>query len=126
MSACTTDFSNGQLTGEYYYKLSSKRTRSKEVQVIPWVLADSNYSKVPPGSRTETGRTVFVGALHGMLNAEALANIMNDLFGGVTFAGIDTDKYKYPIGESHRLTYLGRVGLGWDGCKLETTKCKLP
>jgi hypothetical protein len=36
--------------------------------------------------------TVFVGALHGMLNAEGLAHIFNDLFGGVVYAGIDTDK----------------------------------
>lgn len=43
---------------------------------------------------------MFVGALHGMLNAEALASIMNDLFGGVVYAGIDTDKHKYPIGEN--------------------------
>lgn len=40
-----------------------------------------------------------MGALHGMLNAEALAAILNDLFGGVVYAGIDTDKHKYPIGE---------------------------
>ena len=30
---------------------------------------------------------------------EALATIMNDLFDGVIYAGIDTDKHKYPIGE---------------------------
>lgn len=33
-----------------------------------------------------------MGALHGMLNAEALAAILSDLFGGVVYAGIDTDK----------------------------------
>lgn len=33
-----------------------------------------------------------------MITAEVLANVMNDLFGGVVYAGIDTDKYKYPIG----------------------------
>jgi cytoplasmic polyadenylation element-binding protein len=38
--------------------------------------------------------TVFVGALHGMLNAEGLAHIFNDLFGGVVYAGIDTDKVR--------------------------------
>lgn len=32
-----------------------------------------------------------MGALHGMPNAEALAAILNDLFGGVVYAGIDTD-----------------------------------
>ena len=63
---------------------------------------------------------MFVGALHGMLSAECLANIFQDLFkgkfkkyislwinfflnskfsiAGVVYAGIDTDKYKYPIG----------------------------
>merc|ERR1711972_1313501 len=49
-------------------------------------------------------KTVFVGALHGMLNAEGLATIFGDLFGGVVYAGIDTDKHKYPIG-SGRVTF---------------------
>ncbi len=70
-----------------------------QVQVIPWVISDSNYVRCP-AQRLDPSKTVFVGALHGMLNAEALASIMNDLFGGVMYAGIDTDKHKYPIGES--------------------------
>lgn len=69
-----------------------------QVQVIPWVISDSNYVRCP-AQRLDPSKTVFVGALHGMLNAEALASIMNDLFGGVMYAGIDTDKHKYPIGE---------------------------
>lgn len=68
------------------------------MQVIPWVISDSNYVRCP-AQRLDPSKTVFVGALHGMLNAEALASIMNDLFGGVMYAGIDTDKHKYPIGE---------------------------
>ena len=32
---------------------------------------------------------------------EGLAYIMNELFGGVVYAGIDTDKHRYPIGECH-------------------------
>jgi len=67
--------------------------------VIPWVISDSNYVRCP-AQRLDPSKTVFVGALHGMLNAEALASIMNDLFGGVMYAGIDTDKHKYPIGEA--------------------------
>ena len=35
---------------------------------------------------------------------EALCQIMNDLFDGVIYAGIDTDKHKYPIG-SGRVTF---------------------
>uniref|UniRef100_A0A2A4JLJ0 RRM domain-containing protein n=1 Tax=Heliothis virescens TaxID=7102 RepID=A0A2A4JLJ0_HELVI len=88
---------------DWYYRMGSRKMRSKEVQVIPWALSDSNW--VCGGSvRLEARRTVFVGALHGMLSASALATIMNDLFSGVVYAGIDTDKYKYPIG-SGRVTF---------------------
>ena len=123
LQACTHDYSNG---GSWYYKISSRRMRSKEVQVIPWMLSDSNYVRSPT-QRLDPQKTVFVGALHGMksallfficklnnfciflllpgmLNAEGLAHIMNDLFNGVLYAGIDTDKYKYPIG-SGRVTF---------------------
>lgn len=93
--SCTQDFGSG--SGAWYYKISSKRMRNKEVQVIPWVIADSTYVRCP-ATRLDSGKTVFVGALHGMLSAEALANIFQDLFKGVVYAGIDTDKYKYPIG----------------------------
>jgi cytoplasmic polyadenylation element-binding protein len=69
------------------------------VQVIPWVLSDSNCVK-QLSQRLDPKKTVFVGALHGMLNAEGLAHVMNDLFGNVVYAGVDTDKHKYPIGTS--------------------------
>lgn len=36
--------------------------------------------------------------------AETLAKIMDDLFGGVVYVGIDFDKYKYPTG-SGRVTF---------------------
>ncbi|GFS09195.1 cytoplasmic polyadenylation element-binding protein [Elysia marginata] len=72
--------------------------RSKEVQVIPWIISDSNHV-FQSSQRLESNKTVFVGALHGMITAEALGNIMKDLFGNVIYAGIDTDKHKYPIGE---------------------------
>jgi len=100
LAACTHDFSMG---GKYYYNLSSKKIRGKEVQVIPWVLSDANYVKCP-SQRLDPTKTVFVGALHGMLTAEGLAQIMNDLFGGVVYVGIDTDRHKYPIG-SARVTF---------------------
>lgn len=75
--------------------------RSKEVQIIPWVTSDSNYMRVP-SARLDANKTIFVGALHGMLTAEGLAKVMNDLFDNVLYCGIDTDKYKYPIGEESR------------------------
>ncbi|KAG8145004.1 hypothetical protein E2320_013388 [Naja naja] len=100
---CSRDMLSPSGLSEYYFKMSSRRMRCKEVQVIPWVLADSNFVRSPT-QRLDPGKTVFVGALHGMMNAEALAGILNDLFGGVIYAGIDTDKHKYPIG-SGRVTF---------------------
>ncbi|XP_066557812.1 cytoplasmic polyadenylation element-binding protein 1a isoform X2 [Amia ocellicauda] len=103
LQACTQDLLNPDDLSEYYFKMSSRRMRCKDVQVIPWVISDSNFVRCP-SQRLDPSKTVFVGALHGMLNAEALASIMNDLFGGVMYAGIDTDKHKYPIG-SGRVTF---------------------
>jgi len=73
------------------------------VQIIPWALCDGNSIRCP-SPKLDPSRTVFVGGLHGLINADALAHIMDDLFGGVVYAGIDTDKYKYPIGK-YLLTY---------------------
>lgn len=101
-SLCSSSIS-GNTNGNYYYKISSKRIKEKEVEVIPWIIGDSNYIK-NTNQKLDSTKTVFVGALHGKLTAEALAKIMNDLFDGVVYAGIDTDKYKYPIG-SGRVTF---------------------
>ena len=68
------------------------------MQIIPWALCDGNSIRCP-SPKLDPSRTVFVGGLHGLINADALAHIMDDLFGGVVYAGIDTDKYKYPIGK---------------------------
>jgi len=97
LHACTQDFGSGSHPEKYFYHLSSRKMRFKEVQVIPWCLADSNYIR-HSSSRPDMQRTVFVGALHGMLTAEGLAKIMNDLFDGVVYVGIDSDKHKYPLG----------------------------
>ncbi|OUC47026.1 hypothetical protein D917_07246 [Trichinella nativa] len=95
---CMRDYSRD---GEWYFKLNSRRMHAREVrqvQIIPWVIQDSNYVKTAGGERLDPQKTIFVGALHGMVTAEILATVMNDLFDGVVYAGIDTDKYKYPIG----------------------------
>ena len=68
------------------------------MQVIPWIISDSNFV-LSASHRLELDKTVFVGALHGMLTAEDLALVLDNLFGNVVYSGIDTDKYKYPIGE---------------------------
>jgi len=100
LSKCGQDYTSRD---SYYYKISSRRMRAKEVQIIPWVISDSNYVKCA-APRLDPQKTVFVGALHGMMTAQGLAMIFQDLFGGVVYAGLDTDKYKYPIG-SGRVTF---------------------
>ena len=54
----------------------------QEVQIIPWVLSDSNFVRCS-SPRLDPQKTVFVGALHGMMTAQALAVVFNDLFQGV-------------------------------------------
>ncbi|KTF85823.1 hypothetical protein cypCar_00004670, partial [Cyprinus carpio] len=92
LQACTLHRLQSDDYLEFYFKLSSRRIQSKDVQVIPWVISDSNFIRCP-SQRLCRSKTVFVGALHGMLNAEGLAHIMDELFGGVMYAGIDTDKH---------------------------------
>lgn len=100
---CSQEFGSA---GEWYFKLKARRfqtTEIRQVQVIPWVVSDATYVE-EPSCRLDPKKTVFVGALHGMITANVLFSIMNELYGGVVFVGIDTDKYKYPIG-SGRVTF---------------------
>ncbi len=65
LQLCSHDPCDGS---QYYFKVSSRRMRNKEVQVIPWALSDSNSIRCP-SPRLDPSRTVFVGGLHGLLNA---------------------------------------------------------
>ncbi|CAD6995301.1 unnamed protein product [Ceratitis capitata] len=103
LSACVLQVDDSHSGGIYYFKISSRRIKAKDVEVIPWIIADSNFVK-STSQKLDPTKTVFVGALHGKLTAEGLAKIMDDLFDGVLYAGIDTDKYKYPMG-SGRVTF---------------------
>jgi len=100
---CIEDYANGRDRVEYYFKISTRRVRNKEVQIIPWILADNNFALCTP-KELDPKKTVFVGNLHGTITARDLAHIMNELFGCVVYAGIDIDKLKYPIG-SGRVTF---------------------
>ncbi|XP_052836168.1 cytoplasmic polyadenylation element-binding protein 3 isoform X2 [Drosophila gunungcola] len=103
LSACVVQVDDSQSGSNYFFKISSRRIKSKDVEVIPWIIADSNFVR-SSSQKLDPTKTVFVGALHGKLTAEGLGKIMDDLFDGVLYAGIDTDKYKYPIG-SGRVTF---------------------
>lgn len=97
LAACTQDLSKGPDT--LFYPVSSKKFKLKLVQVIPWAISDSNHVK-QSHIHLDPKCTVFVGALHGLMHAEFLFNVFDSLFQGVMFAGIDTDKFKYPIGSA--------------------------
>jgi len=104
LNACTISYRDVDTGCRWYYNISSRRQKGKEVQVIPFDIGDRFYMKGSFSGQMEHSRTVFVGALHGMLTADGLAKVMDDLFGGVIFAGLDTDKHKYPLG-SGRVTF---------------------
>ncbi|CAH8551681.1 unnamed protein product [Heterobilharzia americana] len=92
ISACIVD------EGKYYWCVSSPTMKDKPVQIRPWNLADSDF--VMDGSQPlDPRKTIFVGGVPRPLRAIELALIMDRLYGGVCYAGIDTDpELKYPKG----------------------------
>ncbi|KAL7859212.1 hypothetical protein SRHO_G00143590 [Serrasalmus rhombeus] len=84
--------------GKLYLCVSSPTIKDKPVQIRPWNLSDSDY--VMDGSQPlDPRKTIFVGGVPRPLRAVELAMIMDRLYGGVCYAGIDTDpELKYPKG----------------------------
>ncbi|KAJ8317726.1 hypothetical protein KUTeg_005630 [Tegillarca granosa] len=81
-----------------YWCVSSPTMKDKPVQIRPWNLSDSDF--VMDGSQAlDPRKTIFVGGVPRPLRAVELAMIMDRLYGGVCYAGIDTDpELKYPKG----------------------------
>ncbi|XP_074642587.1 cytoplasmic polyadenylation element-binding protein 3-like isoform X2 [Tubulanus polymorphus] len=81
-----------------YWCVSSPTMKDKPVQIRPWNLSDSDF--VMDGSQPlDPRKTIFVGGVPRPLRAVELAMIMDRLYGGVCYAGIDTDpELKYPKG----------------------------
>lgn len=81
-----------------YLCVSSPTIKDKPVQIRPWRLSDADFvldASLPLDPR----KTVFVGGVPRPLKAVELAMIMDRLYGGVCYAGIDTDpELKYPKG----------------------------
>ncbi|KAH9283899.1 Cytoplasmic polyadenylation element-binding protein 4 [Echinococcus granulosus] len=92
INACIVD------EGKYYWCVSSPTMKDKPVQIRPWNLADSDF--VMDGSQAlDPRKTIFVGGVPRPLRAIELALIMDHLYGGVCYAGIDIDpELKYPKG----------------------------
>ncbi|CAG2102313.1 unnamed protein product [Medioppia subpectinata] len=81
-----------------YLCVSSPTIKDKPVQIRPWRLSDADFvldASMPLDPR----KTVFVGGVPRPLKAVELAMIMDRLYGGVCYAGIDTDpELRYPKG----------------------------
>ncbi|CAF1267653.1 unnamed protein product [Adineta ricciae] len=84
--------------------VSLRPNRLKPIQVVPWNMKDNvfvvqqeNIAALDP-SYKDWSRTIFVSPLHGKMTAFSLATIMANVFGSVSMAQINTDKYGYPTG----------------------------
>lgn len=81
-----------------YLCVSSPTTKDKLVQIRPWRLSDADYV-MDCTLALDPRKTVFVGGVPRPLKASELATIMNNLYGGVCYAGVDTDPdLRYPKG----------------------------
>ncbi|CAF1108059.1 unnamed protein product [Rotaria sp. Silwood1] len=94
---------NNSACADYFIHFETATGSRKTVEVIPWNIGDNNYALRPP-QQLDSKKTIFVGNLHGTMTARYLWRLMEDLFGGAVYAGVDIDKYKYPIG-SGRVTF---------------------
>uniref|UniRef100_A0A0M3I8M9 RRM domain-containing protein n=1 Tax=Ascaris lumbricoides TaxID=6252 RepID=A0A0M3I8M9_ASCLU len=96
--------------GEWYFKITATHSDTPElrkVEIIPWVISDATYT-ANSSVKLDWKKTVFVGALHGMITARVLHAIMTEVYGNVVSVTIDTDRHKYPIG-SGRVTFSSRT-----------------
>ncbi|XP_017071795.1 translational regulator orb2 isoform X4 [Drosophila eugracilis] len=92
IDSCITD------EDKLYLCVSSPTIKDKAVQIRPWRLADADYV-LDATMSLDPRKTVFVGGVPRPLKAFELAMIMDRLYGGVCYAGIDTDpELKYPKG----------------------------
>lgn len=97
-----------------YLSVSSPTSKHKLVQIRPWKLSDANCV-IDSSPILDPRTTVFVGGVPRPLKASELAEFMNRMYGGVCYAGIDTDPdLKYPKGAgrvafSNRESYLRAI-----------------
>ncbi|XP_051945291.1 cytoplasmic polyadenylation element-binding protein 4 isoform X1 [Xyrauchen texanus] len=84
--------------GKFYLCVSSPTIKDKPVQIRPWNLNNSDFV-MDDSQPLDPRKTIFVGGVPRPLRAVELAMIMDRLYGGVCYAGIDTDpELKYPKG----------------------------
>ncbi|XP_029657966.1 translational regulator orb2-like [Octopus sinensis] len=84
--------------GKLFWRVSSPSCISKAVQIRPWRLVDANCV-LDDTKSIDPRLTIFVGGVPRPLKSVELALLLNDQFGNVCYAGIDTDcELRYPKG----------------------------
>lgn len=99
INACNITFDDEG--SKYIYSLQSKHSRKyKDVQVIPWHKDDSAKYRdgYEPGLDSDENRIVFLGALHGMMNAKSIYEALEGVFGAIDYVILETDRFDYPMG----------------------------
>jgi len=69
-----------------------------------YVMNQENISPAE-SKHKDWSRTIFVSPLHGKMSAFSLGTIMSNVFGPVSMAQVNTDKYGYPTGRSIRFDF---------------------
>ncbi|CAD5222769.1 unnamed protein product [Bursaphelenchus okinawaensis] len=83
---------------QYFMQVMNTQQQPKLVQVRPWMLAEANYV-VQPFMHVNLRSAIFIGGVPRPIRAVELAHMIDELYGNVVMAGIDTDlPLKYPKG----------------------------
>lgn len=83
--------------GKLFFVVTSA-SRQKMVEIRPWMLNESDYC-LDTAASFNPRLVIFVGGLSRSVTAAELANLANNHFGNVSYAGIDVDpEFQYPRG----------------------------
>ncbi|CAD5232176.1 unnamed protein product [Bursaphelenchus xylophilus] len=83
---------------QYFMQVMNLQQQPKLVQVRPWMLAEADYV-VQPFMHINLRSAIFIGGVPRPIRAVELAHMIDELYGNVVMAGIDTDlPLKYPKG----------------------------
>lgn len=83
---------------QYFMEVLNVLQQPKLVQVRPWMLAEADYV-VQPFIHINLRSAIFIGGVPRPIRAVELAHMIDELYGNVVMAGIDTDlPLKYPKG----------------------------
>lgn len=96
MRACQKIKTSSLGETKYFYSYSEQRQNGM-MEIVPWVTQDCYFIDPFKKPIHSASTTVFVGGLHGKLTAEALATVMDEMFGGVIYVGKYSFLFRYYV-----------------------------